>query len=101
MQRFTVLAGPGALPAFVAGAGFEPAHRLIMSQVPYLSWPSRSSPNGIRTRALALKGRHPWPLDDGAEIPPAWLAAVASVAATGGGLPGLRRPGSAPGSRPD
>src|SRR5215469_6096562 len=29
------LIGPGALQAFVAGAGVEPAHLLVMSQVPY------------------------------------------------------------------
>ena len=35
VQRFTVYLGPGALSAFVAGAGVEPAHLLVMSQTPY------------------------------------------------------------------
>jgi hypothetical protein len=44
--------------------------KLLVSSWRLLKWPTTrtfaSSPNGIRTRAAALKGRCPRPLDDGA-----------------------------------
>lgn len=47
LQRFTVYLGPGALPAFVAGAGFEPAHRRLMRAVPsQLGHPALVAPDG-------------------------------------------------------
>lgn len=36
-------------------------------RVPHIP-PGGGTPNGIRTRATALKGRRPWPLDDGSGL---------------------------------
>jgi hypothetical protein len=54
-QRFAVRSGPGALPAFVAGTGLEPAHLRLMRPAPYPAWLPRSSGDGSRTRNPRLE----------------------------------------------
>src|SRR5436305_7741987 len=60
-------------PAGAVLTGFEPATSTLtgwrallaaLQDLAELALAS-SAPNGIRTRAAALKGRCPWPLDDG------------------------------------
>ena len=69
---------PGYLAEMATLTGLEPAtsavtgrranqlrHRALLYCYPGVSPPGRRTPNGIRTRATAVKGRRPRPLNDG------------------------------------
>lgn len=69
---------PGYLAEMATLTGLEPAtsavtgrranqlrHRALLYCYPSVSPPGRRTPNGIRTRATAVKGRRPRPLNDG------------------------------------
>jgi hypothetical protein len=70
---YLTLAGPMVLAASAVLTGFEPAtstltgwralRAALQDHAPLAK--ASSAPNGIRTRAAALKGRCPRPLDDG------------------------------------
>jgi hypothetical protein len=51
------LPGPSALPVFVAGAGFEPAHLLVMSQVPYQLGDPAVAQTGLEPANSGVKAR--------------------------------------------
>ena len=82
---YLAVLGSWYLPGLAVLTGLEPAtsaltgrralqllHRTLLGWLPYRQPPR--APNGIRTRATALKGRRPRPLDD--EGGPAIIAQV-------------------------
>ena len=67
--------------------GFEPATsgltgRRALQTAPQVPAHCCCTPNGIRTRAAALKGRCPRPLDDGGRVPLRGLVTIAAGART-------------------